>query len=117
MALTHFISPLSGEEIPIEQAPAYFEDQGIMPGDVVQAMIRGEQNPAHNGTHIGPSIGNPETTCRREVVGKRFLNYKTNPRKMWAAMEGTMFHSSMVAHALPGWESARRVPAQGTGTV
>jgi RecB family exonuclease len=95
MPLVGFTSPKSSEIIGLKEAPAWFEEQGLLPLDVIQAMVD-EAGRGDHSTALSPSIMEPANNCRREIVGKRFLPYTVDPVQLWAALKGTLFHRMML---------------------
>jgi hypothetical protein len=92
MPLTHLHDPINGNDVPLEEAVAYFEDQGILPAEVIQKILNSANDPRRLDDHLSPSVANPSTTCRREQVIKRFKDYSLDPLVVWEAMEGTVWH-------------------------
>ena len=92
MPLTHFICPETNEKISFEDAPTYFDERGIMPAAAVRATLADLDDVRRKGAHLSASMLNPSTTCRREVVMKRFTDYGQTPWAMWDADEGTLYH-------------------------
>ena len=95
MPLAGFECPSTGDTIDIEAASEYFEDNGIVPAEVIDAIVLADikSSTLRSGTHLSPSIADPESTCRREVVIKRFLPYFPLPYQSWLADEGTAIHA------------------------
>lgn len=92
MPLAYFICPETNEKISFEDAPTYFDERGIMPAAAVRATLADLDDVRRKGTHLSASMLNPDTTCRREVVMKRFTGYGQTPWAMWDADEGTLYH-------------------------
>lgn len=116
MPVIGFRNPVTQETIPLDKAAEVFDHEGIAPADVIQAMIDDIQGGTHaRGVHLSPSILNPEMTCRRKIVGERYLDHVVDPLDFWAALEGTFFHRTMVEAGknLPEWQTNVRMPKQG----
>jgi hypothetical protein len=90
-----FRHPQDESTIPLADAPKVLDDLGYMPAEAVQAMVDDIMGIKHKGPYLSPSIMNPDTTCRRQIVGERYLDYIENPTRLWAALEGTFFHWAM----------------------
>lgn len=113
MPVVGFRHPQTGETIPLDRAAAIFEDEGVMPADVVQAMIDDIQHGTHaRGIRLSPSLLEPNTHCRRQIVGERYVDIVADPYSLWAALEGTLFHWGMVeaGKSIPDWKAGVRLP-------
>lgn len=98
MPIRAFVHPTTNEIVPLDQAVDVFEDSGIMPAGITQILVDDINDSRRQGAHLSPSMLIPETTCRREVVIKRLLEYDLDPLTLWDAIEGTLYHR-MVASA------------------
>lgn len=99
---------LNGEKLTASEAVKYFENTpvtaangmdslGIIPEEVLVAML--DADPEHNSKHarVQPSGANPESSCRREIYLKRFIDYYVDPLILWEALEGTLTHHVLQA--------------------
>lgn len=117
MPISHFIDPKLGDVVPIDGAVDYFEDAGICPGEVVQAIIEDRDDIRRSWLHISPSMMNPENNCRREIAITRTMDYGMDPLSMWSAYEGTAWHKAfnLFGRAIKGWH--REMPLPGPEDV
>jgi hypothetical protein len=85
-----------GEKVSFEEAPAWFEDRGIMPSYAVVAIIQGyaDERPAFN---VRPSDISPKFTCRRQRVWMATNEYGVNPLAEEAMLEGSALHEQLGA--------------------
>lgn len=106
MPLTHLIDPTLGKKIPLEEAAEYFEQAGLMPAPVINAIIRSERENEKTrcGDRVSPSMATPDALCRREHAIKRNLPYGLNPLTLWEAMEGTVWHSALLPEEGEDWD-------------
>jgi hypothetical protein len=112
MPLTHLHDPVNGIDIPLEQAPEYFEHQGLIPMEVTQALLNTANDPRRLDEHLSPSVADPDTTCRREQIIRRFMPYSLDPMVTWEAMEGTVWHNafSAMSEGNQDWFSELPIP-------
>lgn len=109
MPLEAFLDP-AGRRISPEEAPDYFEEQGIMPADAVTA-VRADLQRERPWPFTSPSQTNPNQTCRREIVLKRYYPFAVDPRREWAKMEGSYWHGFWEHQdAGPGWRQELWLP-------
>lgn len=112
MPIVGLISPKTGTLFTIEEGIAHFEEEGIMPGEAIQAILNSAAG--HGGFHArtSPSIADPETTCRREQVLKRFVDYHLDPFIIWDAQEGTLWHDifEFAGKGMEGWKQEVECP-------
>jgi hypothetical protein len=112
MPIVGLVSPKTGEKFSIEEGIKHFEEEGIMPAEAIQAMLNSAAG--HGGFHarVSPSICDPETTCRREQVLKRFLDYYLDPFVIWNAQEGILWHDifEFAGKGLEGWKQEVVLP-------
>ena len=101
---------LDSQEITFENAPQYFDDQGLAPAEVVSSIIRDDAGRGPQ-PYLSPSILNADTTCRREIVISRFIDYFMDPLSKWMAVEGTTFHDAFIQVPTPGWDYEVALPA------
>lgn len=97
MPLRAFLHPQTGEAVDFTAAPAVFETEGLLPAEVTAALIEQESRSHEEHSLVSPSKLSPDTICRREQVIRHFLPYDTNPLVFWDAMEGTLWHQTLVA--------------------
>lgn len=111
--LNSLLCPLSGREVPLEEAPHYFEEKAIAPAEATAFFIRSERpgvlppspfegqvsEPVHGdktfSSHLSPSSCMPTTICLREQAIKRALPYSSNSGSGWMANEGTALWTSL----------------------
>ncbi len=112
MPLRNFVCPDTDKIIPLDEAPAYFEEAGIMPAETVLAIIENETSRKdEDPRYLTPSRLNTEVLCRRELAITRFLPYDLNPQLMEEAQEGTLWHKVYKAQgAGDDWLHEVRVP-------
>lgn len=114
MPITQIMDPTEHQLIPIDQAAEYFESQGLIPAEVIHGLIRQQVDDRneYGGEHLSPSQISPDTTCRRDIIIKRFFEYAQNPYQLWAAMEGTLYHEAfrMMGKDRPGAERELSLP-------
>jgi hypothetical protein len=110
--IAYFIDPKIGEKVPIEVAVKHFEESGISPGEVIQAIIDDRDDARRTWLHISPSIMNPDNNCRREIVIQRTMDYGMDPLSMWSAYEGTAWHKAfnLFGKAINGWYREMPLP-------
>jgi len=112
MPIIGLISPKTGMHYSIKDGIKHFEEEGIMPAEAIQAMLNSAEG--HGGFHArtSPSIADPETTCRREQVMKRFLDYYLDPFIIWDAQEGILWHDifEFAGKGLEDWEQEVKCP-------
>ena len=111
MPLAGLWSPQLGQRLSLDEAPWALEDAGIMPAEVVAAIIRGEDAPHRLGPFLSPSQASPDTTCRREVAIKKYVEYYLDPLTLWEAQEGSAWHRALsIAGRLDGIDYEVEVP-------
>ena len=113
MPVTAWIDPVTAEEVPLSEGPALFEEAGILPAESTQMMlddIQGERS-EEDPRYLSPSKLFPGMNCRREIILHRFVDYALDPRALWAACEGTLWHKAF-AHATAGaaWMHEVKLP-------
>lgn len=116
MPLAGFYCTATSKRVSFEEAPAHFEKHSQIPSEVIHAIIKNEAG--RDGLHarVSPSKLCPATTCRREVVIKRFVDYWLDPMVVWEATEGTIWHAAFkeAGHVEgDGWEREKRIPTGG----
>lgn len=112
--LASFTCPQTLRQIPLAEAPAYFEQQGLCPSVAIRSLLAGHGDPRRGGCHLSPSMLDPETTCRMEICLQRFRPYSIGPLDSWLAQAGTVWHRAFQAAAGDGgeWLSEVRLPAE-----
>ena len=111
--LESLICPVSAQEVPLSEAPLYFEDKGIAPAEAVAFYIRSERpgilplspfeylpiEPVHGdktfSSSLSPSSCSPNSVCLREVAISRALPFSSAPASGWMANEGTALWTSL----------------------
>ncbi len=95
-----------------EEGINYFEEVGAMPAEAVIAIVRDVQS--HEGKHarLSPSMCNEETTCRRQIVLERFVDYYLDPVVVQEAREGQLCHETLqqAGKGLEGWDQEVTLP-------
>lgn len=81
-----------GERVTFDDAPAYFEREGIMPAFAVKAVIR-EYEGDKPSFHVRPSDVNPAMRCRRQRVWESNHDFGVSPLELESMMEGTALHN------------------------
>lgn len=112
MPIANFIDPKTLELVSIEEAVAHFEETGLSPGEVIQAIIDDRDDARRKWLHLSPSILNPENNCRREIAIQRFLPFNLDPLSMWSAYEGTAWHRAfnLIGENVSGWHKELALP-------
>lgn len=114
MPIAYFIDPKTMEHVPIEKAVEHFEETGISPGEVIQAIIDDLDDARRQWLHLSPSIMNPDVNCRREIVINRTLPIGLDPLTLWSAYEGTAWHRAfnLIAQSYGGWYREMALPGK-----
>ena len=112
MPISHFVDAKLGDAHSLEEAVGYFEDAGICPGEVVQAVIEDRDDIRRSWMHISPSMMDPDKNCRRELVIARTVDYGMDPLSMWSAYEGTAWHKAfnLFGKDIKGWHREYPLP-------
>jgi hypothetical protein len=101
MPVVAFKCPLTGDEITLDEGPAYFDEQGIMPAAAVKAVLHSvESRRDEDPRFLNPSGLCPTTNCRRKILLRRFVDYSLDPTTMWAAEEGSVWHRAFAEGGL-----------------
>lgn len=96
MPLTGLVCPKCGVGVGLAEAPEHLDRCGAMMAESVQAIVNGAGNERRGRlAGISPSMV-PTKSCRREVLIQRNMDYTMNPMKIWAAEQGTTFHSALL---------------------
>jgi hypothetical protein len=96
MPLTGLECPKCGKMCDLAEAPEHMDFCGALMAESVQALVNGEGNERRGKlAGISPSMV-PTKSCRREVLIQRNMAYTMNPMKVWAAEQGTTFHSALL---------------------
>ena len=101
MPLTHLLDP-EGSPVTFEDAPAYFDDAGVMPAEAVQNCIDDAKSYSRAWPYMAPSNANPDKNCRRKLVLQRCFGYGEAPAAAAARIEGT-FNHKMYEETQPKW--------------
>jgi hypothetical protein len=114
MPITQIIDPANNVLLPIDKAAEHFDEQGLVPAETIYALIKQQvdERNEYGGEHLSPSQITPRSTCRRELILKRFFDYAQDPFQLWKAMEGTLYHDAF-AHSgkdRPGAERELSLP-------
>ena len=96
MPATHYLVDGTRYEFGDELA---LEEAGICEAEA--ALASKPQAGRSSGLRVSPSMASPDTTCRREKVIEACLDYGIDPRKHWAATEGTAIHKALMENPLP----------------
>lgn len=100
-----------GQTVEIADAARWFEDNGYMPYEAAAAVIKDVFNPKREGIRVSPSMMTPGSTCKREVVIQKTMEYDVELMRLWEAMEGTLFHEALSAAGAGGdWEYEVELP-------
>lgn len=107
------------------EAPLYFEGRGIMPKEAVELVIESLTGPrgSEDPRYLTPSQLCPDTNCRREICLERFVEYDLDPRKLWEACEGQIWHHAFYQRSgkheivLPDHLIAKREGPPTTGNI
>ena len=95
MPIRNLIHPLTGEPIPLEEAPGVLEKDAVMPAGAVETVIKDLPGHGADPRFVTASGLCPETTCRREEFLKRFFPYDVVPTSQWDMQEGTAIHARL----------------------
>jgi len=107
MPLIGFECPKCGKTTGLEDGPMHLHDCGAIMAQAAQALIDADGDERRMlGGGASPSIGNADTTCRRELLLRRHYPYTMNPFRLWAALEGVAYHKGLLelSGLLPDWE-------------
>lgn len=112
MPIAYFIDPKTLETVDIGKAIEHFEETGLAPGEVIQAIIDDRDDARRKWLHLSPSILNPENNCRREIVIQRTMDYTLDPLSLWSAYEGTAWHRAfnLLGEKINGWYREMPLP-------
>ena len=98
--LIGWLNPLTGKKVDLFE---FDEMKGVVPYGVLAAILRKEQTDVrHQGAGLTITMG---LGCPRKTMIQRMLPVHADPKKMWAAMRGTLLHEQM-GHAMgtvEGW--------------
>jgi hypothetical protein len=114
MPLRGVLNPLNGLVVGLEEAPGYFEKQGLYPAEVTLACIRGEMgDPRRKGISLSPSSIDPYSTCRRALFIRRFFDYVIEIGKRWTPIAGTVLHRGLMEEGgVAGWIYEKTFPGE-----
>lgn len=112
MPLTKIKNPETFEEMDLDKAPGLLEEAGILPLEVTNLLVEDAQRGSPAGAiYVSPSIIDPTTVCQRSVITERFKDYAVDPATVWAAKEGTIWHSALCQGAGDMWMNEIALPA------
>ncbi len=96
MPIAAYVCPVTDEVVPIEDAEEYFEEQGVLPYEVIRSINRDKAERVGNPSLFpSPSLGSPEVVCLRELAIDRFLPYNLPPYALVERWEGTLWHRAL----------------------
>ena len=92
-----------------EEALLHFPNEhgGVVPGAVIEAIWRGEESSRRADSHISPSMAGG---CTREYAINRSFDMLIDPLRVWAMLEGTVFHKALQLSSPPGWLAEVELP-------
>jgi hypothetical protein len=85
-----------GEEgvVSFADAPAWYDENTEVPGEAIRLLTQLEGDPRRLGINLSPSGLDAETTCKRQLLLKKFFPYAIDGIAEWQATEGTAWHAA-----------------------
>jgi hypothetical protein len=116
MPLVGLRDPQTLEVFDLKNAVEHFEEAGLVPREITALVAQEGEGRINSRPFISPSIMDPGSTCRRQMMIERYLDYVLDIHKVWAAKEGGVWHDAFASiGAGDDWYNEYMLPPQHKG--
>jgi len=92
-----FTKPGTPDTLSFEDAPSWYDENTEVPEEAIRCIIEHEGDPRRLGLNLSPSTLCERTTCKRQLLLKKFFPYAIDGAAEWQAEEGTIWHKAFDA--------------------
>jgi hypothetical protein len=89
-----FTKPGHEGVVSFADAPAWYDKNTEVPGEAIRLLAMLEGDPRRLGINLSPSSLDVSTTCKRQLLLKKFFPYAIDGIAEWQATEGTAWHAA-----------------------
>ena len=92
-----YTKPGTPDTLTFEEAPAWYDENTEVPEEAIRLLTELEGDPRRLGINLSPSSLSERTTCKRQLLIKKFFPYAIDGTSEWQATEGTIWHKAFDA--------------------